>query len=292
MKRIIIFSILFSALTILNSCDKEDGGNIPELKQVPVVVMTPDASSDPFINPVNPALFKTKFLVELLFPNDIKPHNVDVVVMKNNNTGNVKVAKAGIALSSTVEITGQQLIALFGPINGGDQFMIGTDVTTADGTKLLAFPALGNAVASGINTEVGNLKPNAAVVLQYLVPCAFDATKYQGAFEVVSDEWADYKPGTEITVTMINATQISFKYNVDPGSAEPIILTINPATNSVSVANQYYGSYGGTKVHAESVAGAASSVNPCDGTISVRLKHTSPSGATTYDTSTIVLKKK
>lgn len=290
MKKLITFSILLSSLAVFNSCSKE-GGNIPQLTQVPVVVLTADATSDNFISPVSPATFKSKFVVDLLFADDARPQNVDIVVMKNNNTGNVKVVKAGVTLPSTVEVTGQQLISLFGAIEGGDQFNIGTDITLINGEKLLAFPALGNAVASGVTTEIGNVKPGAVSVLQYLMPCAFDATEYQGDFEVVSDEWHDYDPGTVITVTMINETQISFKYNVSAGTAQPIIMTIDPATNAITVTRQYYGSYGAFEVYAESIPGAASTVNPCDLSLSVRLKHTDPNGAL-YDNSTIVLRKK
>jgi len=295
MKRIIIFSILFSALTILNSCEKDDDGNIPELTQVSVVVLTPDASSDAFINPVNPATFKTKFALDLLYSNDMKPQNVDVVVMKNNNTNAVKTFKAGIiSLPATIEITGQELIAQFGPMSGGDQFDIGVDVTSANGQKVLAFPALGEGYASGVVTEVGNLKPNAAISLQYLMPCPYDPDMYKGDFVVVKDDWKDTKAGDVIKFTKVDATHFSFIYPtlVNP---VPIIVTVDPATNIPSIALQTVGTawvYDADPPPptAKTTPSANNLVNPCDGTISLNMTWTEATGS--YPNLVFSLKKK
>lgn len=289
MKRI-IFSTL-ALLFLFTSCRKDDNPKVPELTKVQVPVIVTDPTSDQFISPVNPAGFKSKFRVELLFETEGAPKQVDIVVMKNDNTGNVKVLQSNVTLPVDVEVTGQQLIDLFGPIQGGDKFDIGTDITLDNGEKLLAFPASGEPFASGVVTLIGNVKPGAVTSLQYLMPCPFNADAYNGNFVVVSDEWADYAPGTVIPVTKVSATQISFLYNVDAGTAQPIVLTIDPSNNTVSVAKQLYGSYGGTPVHAQSVAGPASTVNPCDVSLSVRLKHTDPTGNTNYGSATIKLKK-
>jgi len=278
MKRIIIFSILFLALTVLNSCDKE-GGNIPELTQVTVVVLTPDASSDAFINPVNPATFKTKFVLELLFANDMKPQNVDVVVMKNNNPNAVKTIKAGItSLPATIEITGQDLITQFGPMSGGDQFDISVDVTSANGQKVLAFPATGEGYASGIDTEVGNVKPNSAISLQYLMPCPYDPDMYTGDFIVVKDDWHDTKPGDIIKLTKVDATHFSFIYPtlVNP---VPIIVSVDPATNTPSIALQTVGTawvYDADPPPptAKTTPSVNNLVNPCDGSVSLNITWT------------------
>ena len=293
MKKILLFSITLLAISaVFNACRKDgDNPKLPKLTQVPVPVMLLDPTSDQFINPANPASFHTKFDIVKLFDADVTPQQVDVVVMKNANPGNVKVAKANVALPSTVTITGQDLINLFGPIVGADQFDIGADITLAGGTKLSAFPVTGTAYASGMLTEIGNVRPGAVTTLRYLMPCPFVAAAYNGDFDVVSDEWGDYAPGTVIPVTMVSATQISFKYNVDAGTAQPIIMTINPANNAISVATQYYGDYGGTQVSCTSIAGSFSTVNPCNISLSLRLKHADPSGSPVYGNATIVLRK-
>jgi hypothetical protein len=278
MKKIILFSILLSGLTILNSCEKDEGGNIPDLTQVPVVVFTPDASSDAFISPVTPATFKTKFVLELLYPNDVKPQNVDVVVMKNNNTNTVKTIKTGISLPATIEVTGQELITQFGPMSGGDQFDIGVDVTAANGQKVLAFPNTGISYAAGIIQEIGNVKPNSTIGLQYLMPCPYDPNMYQGDFEVVKDDWHDTKPGDVITLTKVDATHFSFKYPTLV-NAVPIIVAVNPATNTPSIALQTVGTawiYDADPPPptAKTTPSVNNLVNPCDGTVSLNMTWT------------------
>src|SRR5688572_16487801 len=176
MKKIIGFNIIALTILCFTACRKSDNPKLPDLARVQMTVLTPDPSSDDFINPVNPASFHTKFNVEILFENDGAPKSADIVVMKNNNTANVKVVKANItSFPTTVEITGQQLIDLFGPITDGDQFDIGADVTQVTGQKILAFPATGTAYSSGLIQAAGSLKPNSALTLQYLTPCAFNA---------------------------------------------------------------------------------------------------------------------
>jgi hypothetical protein len=278
MKKIILFSILLSGLTILNSCEKDEGGNIPDLTQVPVVVFTPDASSDAFISPVTPATFKTKFVLELLYPNDVKPQNVDVVVMKNNNTNTVKTIKTGISLPATIEVTGQELITQFGPMSGGDQFDIGVDVTAANGQKVLAFPNTGISYAAGIIQEIGNVKPNSTIGLQYLMPCPYDPNMYQGDFEVVKDDWHDTKPGDVITLTKVDATHFSFKYPTLV-NAVPIIVAVNPATNTPSIGLQTVGTawiYDADPPPptAKTTPSVNNLVNPCDGTVSLNMTWT------------------
>ena len=278
MKKIILFSILLSGLTILYSCEKDKGGNIPDLTQVPVVVFTPDASSDAFISPVTPATFKTKFVLELLYANDVKPQNVDVVVMKNNNTNTIKTIKTRISLPATIEVTGQELITQFGPMSGGDQFDIGVDVTAVNGQKVLAFPGTGVSYAAGIIQEIGNVKPNSAIGLQYLMPCPYDPNMYQGDFVVVKDDWKDTKPGDVITLTKVDATHFSFKYPtlVD---AVPIIVTVDPATNTPSIALQTVGTawiYDADPPPptAKTTPGVNNLVNPCDESVSLNITWT------------------
>jgi hypothetical protein len=287
------YSILFSFLAIvfLYSCRKDDNPKIPDLTRVPTPLITIDPTSDKLINPGNPAAFKGKVNVGLYFETDIKPQKFDVVVMKNGNKANVKVLKADVTtFPTTVEFTGQELITLFGgPIADGDAFDIGVDITTQSGEKFLAFPAVGNAYGAGVGNQLG-----ASLTVKFLKPCTFVSSAYVGDFSVLQDDWNDYAVGDVIPVKTVSANQISFEYNaafMDAGTSKPIILTINPATNNITVTKQEYGSYTGDATYfAESVAGPASAVNPCDLSISVRLKHTTAAGFSSERT--IRLKKK
>ncbi|MEI6949587.1 hypothetical protein V9K67_20535 [Paraflavisolibacter sp. H34] len=284
MKRSLLFCFL--AALLFFACRKDDNPKIPELTRVPTPTVAIDAASDKVISPVNPTAFKGKVNVDLLFPGDIKPQKLDLVIIKNGNKANVKTLRADITtFPTTVDITGQQLVTLFGGnIEPGDNFDIGADITMQNGQKFQAFPVVGDAYGS----NVGN-QPGASLTVQFLRPCPFVASAYAGTFEVLQDEWQDYSVGNDVQVSVVSPTQISFQYKVDAGTAKPIILTIDPATNAISVAKQVYGSYGTDVFSAESVAGPASQVNPCDLSLSVRLRHTTTGFSGSY---TIRLKKK
>ena len=286
MKKILVFLVL--AIIVVAGCRKSDNSKLPDLARVPVPSLKIDATSDQIINPGAPASFKGKVIVDLFFKNDIPPRKFDVVIMKNNNTAITKVYKADVtSFPVTLDITGQQLIDLFGaPIADGDLFTVGVDITTQNGTVYQAFPAVGAAYGTGIQNVAGGVN----TTVQFLKPCTFVSSAYAGDFTVVSDEWQDYAAGAVIPVKVINATQISFEYNTDAGTAKPIILTINPSNNAITVAKQVYGNYGAAVLSAESVAGTASVINPCDLSLSIRLNHTS--GADNYGAATLKLKKK
>jgi hypothetical protein len=285
MKKSIIFSFL--AAMVLFACRKSDNPKIPELTRVPVPKLTVVANSDEAIDVVgNPANFKGNFNVGLLFPEDVKPQKVDVVVRKNG-TGTVKVFKADVtAFPTSIQVTGQQLIDLFGPIVLGDYFDFATDIYLSNGLKIEAFPATGLQFSGGtVNI------PTSSPTLRYTAICKYDPALYgTGNYVVIKDDWADYTPGTVVTLTQIDATHISFKYAAN--NATPIIITIDPKSNKTSVAKQTYGDYGGP-YGIWSVATATSNDNvvlPCEKKIGVRLAHTSSNGYTGGN-NTIVFQK-
>jgi hypothetical protein len=285
MKKILLFLLL--AVIGMAGCRKSDNSKLPDLARVPVPSLKIDAASDQIINPGAPALFKGKVIVDLFLKGDLPPKKFDVVIMKNNNTAITKVYKADVTtFPVTLDITGQQLIDLFGtPIADGDLFTVGVDITTQNGVLYQAFPAVGAAYGTGIQNVAGGV----STTVQFLKPCTFVSSAYAGDFTVVSDEWQDYAVGAVIPVKVVSATQISFEYKTDAGTAKPI-LTINPSNNAITVAKQVYGNYGTDVLSAESITGPASAVNPCDLSLSVRLNHTA--GSTVYGAYTIKLKKK
>lgn len=274
---------------LYTACRKEDNIKLPELTRFPLPLVVKVAGSDQVISAQDAGAFSGKFSVGLYFLNDVPPKKMDVVIMKNNDKGNVKLFKADVTSFPTeLTITGQELATLFNaPIVLGDKFDIGVDVTTSSGAKFEAFPAVGNSYASGIAAQ-----PGASTFVRYEAVCQFDPIAYQGAFEVITDEWGDYHAGDIVQLTMIDATHFSFKYLVD--DPVPIIVTVNPTTNAVTVAKQVYGigyppgwPYGDISV--ESVPGVENFVAPCAGTFSVVLKHTVAAGS--FGEYKIVLKK-
>jgi len=290
MKKIIVYSLyLFSVAALFTACKKDINGKIPELTRFPLPLVVKVAGTQQVISALSPATFSGKFSVGLYFPNDVPPKKFDVVVIKNNDKTNVKVLKTDVTTFPTeVTVTGTQLATLFGaPIVLGDKFDIGVDVTTSNGAKFEAFPVVGNSYAAGIAAQ-----PGASTFVRYEAVCQYDPLAFQGQFEVVTDEWGDYSAGMNVTLTMIDATHFSFKYLA--ADAKPIIVTVNPNTNAVSVAKQVYGTgyppgwpYG--DISAESVASVENFVAPCAGTFSVILKHTVAAGS--FGEYKIVLKK-
>lgn len=119
--------------------------------------------------------------------------------------------------------------------------------------------------------------------------CPFNADALIGDFIVVKDEWQDYAPGSTIVVTKVNATQVSFKYKAN--AAQPIIISVD-AKNITSVAKQVYGNYADQygNYSVNSVASSDNYTAPCEGLISVRLKHTVSAGS--FGDYTITLRKK
>lgn len=290
MKKIIIYSLsLFSVVVLFTACRKDDNGKLPELTRFPVPLVVKVAGSHQVISALDPNAFSGKFSVGLYFPNDAPPKKFDVVVIKNDDKTNVKVLKTDVTTFPTeLTVTGPQLATLFNaPIALGDKFDIGVDVTTYTGAKFEAFPVVGNSYAAGVAAQ-----PGASTFVRYEAVCQYEPLAYQGAYEVVTDEWGDYPAGTNVQLTMIDATHFSFKYLA--ADARPIIVTVNPITNAVSVARQVYGTgyppgwpYG--DISAESVASVDNFVAPCAGTFSVILKHTVAAGS--FGEYKIVLKK-
>ena len=287
MKYSIILSFLFAAV-FMSGCRKDDNPKVPDFTKVPIPLLTLDSTSDDKISGLDPASFHAKFTVDVYFKNGEMPKQLDLVVVKNDDAANAKTVLANItSWPVTFEITGQQLIDLFGEsIALGDAFEFSTDVTTQNGTKVAAFPlAGGTPFAPGVYNM-----PGSSPLLRFAAPCPFDAEAYKTDFVVERDDWADYGEGDDIAVTVIDATHMSFKYKAD--GALPIIMTVDPVTNGVTITRQKYGSYGGDDYYVETAPDAESLVDPCNTTITLTLRHTltDPSGG--FFDGVIILAKK
>jgi hypothetical protein len=269
MKSSLIFSFLLGALFI-SGCRKDDNPKVPDFEKVPVPLITLAEGSETKISGDDPTSFSSSVVVDTYFKFGEMPKHYDLVVIKNGDKSNPKVIQSAIStFPTTVTITGQQLIDLFGdPIELGDAFDIGADVFTLDGKKYDAFPQGAITYAPGIADL-----PGSSTGVRFAAPCLFNPEDYtSGAYEVVVDEWADYQPGDPVSVTKIDDTHYSFEYAAD--NPNPIVIEVNPADNSATVAPVMYGDYGGIEVTASSVAG--SEVDPCDVSFKLILNHFSP----------------
>lgn len=266
MKSSIIYSFLLAALFVAG-CRKDDNPKVPELEEVPVPNITLK-EGEAKIPGDDPASFSATVTVDNYYKFGLQPKYFDLVVVKNGDKSNPKIIQGNITTFPTdVTITGQQLIDLFGENIGlGDAFQVGADVITLDDKKFAAFPEGGESYAPGI----ANL-PGINTELRFAAPCLFDPSLFPaGDYEVVVDDWADYGEGDLVVVTKIDDTHYSFKYAAD--NAQPIVMEVDPADNSITVPPVVYGDYGGIVVTATGQPG--SEVDPCDGSFIVILNHT------------------
>lgn len=273
MKKSIIYSFL--AVMVLFACRKSDNPKMPELTRVPVPKITATATSDLAIDVAgNPATFKAIFNVDMLFPEADKPQKLDVVVRKNG-AGAVKVIKTDVSTyPTTIQVTGQQLIDLFGPIALGDFFEFATDIYLTSGQKIEAFPATGVQFSGG----TANI-PTSSPKLRFTAICKYDPNIYQGNFVVVEDEWADFSAGDIIALTKIDATHFSW---VDPFARNPVpvVVTVNTGNNAVTITKQQVGT---SWVYSSNPAtypnptikttGPNNFVSPCEKTVTMALDY-------------------
>jgi len=244
--------------------------NQPDFKKV-------SENFDLAISDLNIPGFKGKFTLDLYFDNDEKPKYLDVVVIKNGNLQNQKTIKAQVSsFPVDVEITGPQLIELFGPIVVGDNFDIGANYTTNDGKTYLAFPPGGGpGYGPGVSAQ-----PGATPTTRYSCICGFDLDNFlgNGTFVVVEDKWADYQPGQEVQIKKLNATQVSME-SPDPGFKD-YIIDINPKDNSAKMASQttatdglfWYGADVGSVTLSTAGSPALSFVNPCNNELQLNIQ--------------------
>ncbi len=291
MKKHIVFYFLLGAV-MLTSCDRNDGFVPKEFtpERVPAPKIVKDATGSAAIDMTNLGSFNGKVNVSLYFPDDIPPQKFDIVIRKNNDNTNVRVFQAGVTSFPTViTITAAQIATLFGtPITLGDNYDVGADVYAQTGKKYEAFPAVGLGYAAAFQPDHPGFSPS----IRFSAICQYNAALYPtGNYTVLVDEWADYLPGEIITVTQIDATHLSFNY-LAPISNQPIIVTIDPATNITSVTKQNYGNYPWNTFGIMTVNTVASNdnvVSPCDQSFGVYLDHRVSIGS--YGTYLIKLKK-
>lgn len=263
MKKHIFYFLLASIL--FAGCTKNDGP-VPEdvaLERVPEPQIVKSAGNQA-IDMLNLDAFKGTFTVGLYSATDAPPAKFDVVIMKNGDKGNVKLFKADVStFPTTMDITAAQLATLFGDaVVLDDNYDIGVDIYTQSGKKYEAFPAIGLGYGSGVASQ-----PAATTFTRYSAICAYDPSIYEGKFVVIEDEFADLAPGDIVTLTRIDDTHFSYIYpsGINP---TPIIVTVNPANNVVTIAKQKFGdaftwepAY--TNPNAATVSNVLNSVSPC-----------------------------
>lgn len=289
-----LLAVSLGAIIAFSGCSKDDGA-IPErvsIAAVPTITTNIDPTGSQSIDLTNPASFAGKFKVDLYFPGTTPPTKVDVVVRKWNgasaNNNNVKVYKAGVTtFPSNFTVTAAEIATLFGtPMVLGDNYDFAPDIYVGE-RKFEAFPVTGNGTGAGLNGQ-----PFFSEFARFTAICAYDPNIYQGNFVITKDLWGDTFIGQVVTFTKIDNTHFSFVYNPFPQlatgtllNATPIIVTVNPASNTPSVALQTVGTgwtYDGSKpVQVQTTTSTNNNLAPCAKTISLNLNWTQGNGSYT-----------
>ncbi|MFI5128521.1 MAG: hypothetical protein ACHQFX_00960 [Chitinophagales bacterium] len=296
-----IYSLLAIVVLFAASCRKSDNPRIPELQRVPVPYIKADATKSASVDVLNPASFSQTFTFAPYFLSDAPPKQMDLVVIKNGNKNNVKSVQAGFTtFPATANVTGTQLITLFGPVVLGDNFTFGLDITTQDGRVYQAFPAVGVGYGSGVlgeyngSTNTTPIAGGGGVIyeLNFGAICAYDPNLYQGNFVVVSDAFQDLNPGDVVVLTKISNNSFSFTYPdaaITPFPPPPITVVVNTGNNNITVAKQVIG----TKIYGiydnPAVEATSGDVKPCDQTTTINLIWTVTQGS--FGTNPLVLRK-
>jgi hypothetical protein len=152
----ILTAIALSTVMAFTACSKDDGP-IPErigIENVPAMTMNLEPQKTNNIDTIRigtPANFAGKFKVAMVFPDQVKPTKVDIVVRKNGSAANVKLYKADVnAFPTSFTVTAAEIVALFGtPIALNDTYDFAPDIYV--GTKKYeAFPTVGLGNGAGV----------------------------------------------------------------------------------------------------------------------------------------------
>jgi hypothetical protein len=280
-RQLSILAFTLGAIMAFVGCKKDDGP-IPSrvtVTAVPAITTNIDATGSQAIDMLNLTAFAGKFKVDMYFPTATPPSKIDVVVRKNGSAANVKVYKAGVTTyPTTYTITAAEIATLFGTaIVVGDTYDFAPDVYVGD-RKFEAFPATGN--GSGAGTVA---MPLFGEFARFAAICAYNPDIYSGDFVVVSDAFQDFSPGEIVKLTKISNTSFSF---IDPyvTSPLPIIVTVNPLNNQVTIAKQKIGNaftwnLGYTNPNMAIAASTSSFVAPCSKTLDLNLTITVDQGS-------------
>lgn len=175
--------------------------------------------------------------------------------------------------SGTLTVSGAEIAAARGvaptALSIGTNFTFYNELVTSDGKRF----SMANTA-----TEFES-PPDYKMAMRWFatVFCNYNNTVFNGLFKVVTDGWQDFNTGELIAVSSpVNGDANKVQIIAYPAPAfginrKPIILTVNPATNNITVPFQIYGDYPGFADNL-GVTGSGS-LNSCSGTISVSLTH-------------------
>ena len=269
MRTNIFKSIFFLAIIVLSSCTSEV--RMPEVSKVSFPLITLDPTSDILIQG---GVLHGKFNIDMYY----KDYPVDsrVVVAMNGNYTNTKVLTASLkTFPSAQTLTDAQLITLFGltSINPGDYFEVGLDVEMQDSKWYPAFNPSGVAYGSGPMTL-----PGASPVIKFKAVCALDLNDFVGTATIVDAYWY----GGTYNAAMVKVDDTHLKIVQFSGFTGDLILTINKATQTVTVAKQVFDTnlaIWGMAQYTNPAAAGKGEIDACHKKIALTLEYTVDQGS-------------
>lgn len=152
-----------------------------------------------------------------------------------------------------------------------DKLIITADLTLKNGTVIKTFTDKG---APNYGSDIAN--STIWIVSQtYTALCPFaDASVFAGDYEVVQDQWEDYVPG-DVIHAVYNPADGTYSFRllsntniyIANSATAYLLVTINPATNAVTVKSSEIYNYGAKKT---SVKGTGT-ISFCTGEIDLKL---------------------
>ncbi len=227
MKTTIIKLLFFFSIIALGSC--ESNLRMPDCTKTAFPLLTLDASSD---KKISSGVLNAKFTVDMYYKD--YPQSARLVVARNGDYSNVKVLKSDVSTFPSVQtLTADQLKQLFGlvDITTGDYFEVGLDVQMEDGNWYPAFNPKGVAYGSGSMNLVG-----ASPILTFKAVCTLVMDDFVGTANI--DDANFYGGAYTASLEKVDATHLKIKNFAT--CAGDVILTINPDTYGVTVAQQVF----------------------------------------------------
>jgi len=286
MKKIIISSLAVAlTMGVISSCRKSDiNGDSKNL--VPGSYITLDS-----VITENLDFSKPTAAVGITVGSKGSPiASVDIYVAKNPDDAKdsskwVKIKNVPYTDGVTLSVTTAEMVNALAPdtIAPGTQYVLQNVVNTKDGRKF-----------SVLNTpDTYNSFPayKMAITWKATATCPYVESQSVGNYTVAKDSWADFTNPADVIAVSAGSTANTLTFLGYPApeaggtNRQPWLLTIDPVSGAVQMANQFVGDYPGAP---GSNASATGFVFSCAGGISLNVTITY--GGTPYP-ATLILKK-
>ncbi len=216
--------------------------------------------------------------------------NLYIVEGANQDTGSWKFVRSvpGTGGENTFEVKATEIATSLGvqpaDLSPGNQYTLYSEIITKDGRKFN--------IANANADLAGQPEIAAFFFITSAVVCPFDASVFNGEFEVVTDEWGDHVAGDIINIIAgPAANQLTLIKPYGGSNKKDIVVDVAAATGVATVETQVYGDYPGAPDIEVSTGGGASFAFSCIGVLTLNLNHFSHDFGDQGDY-TLTLKKK